>query len=223
MHISRVRLILLLVLFAAPGGTAALSVAGSDTGLEEPRRGDVPSTPSVWDSPADVTAAPANSAVSRQAQPAERALSPNPLWAIPLATLETTRERPVFSPSRRPPPAVDIPVAAAPPPPPPAKSVRIEPPQLSLVGTVSGDDQSFGIFVDQSTRTALRLRLGEDYQGWRLRSVQGREVTLEREQQTTSFSLPEPGAEGAAMPAPVQAENTNFDDEADPVARRGPH
>ena len=32
----------------------------------------------------------------------ERALSANPLWAIPLAQLPNTRDRPIFSPSRRP-------------------------------------------------------------------------------------------------------------------------
>ena len=41
----------------------------------------------------------------------ERALSANPLWAIPLTQLSATRERPIFSPSRRPPPAA---VAAEP-------------------------------------------------------------------------------------------------------------
>jgi len=79
-------------------------------------------------------------------------------------------------------------------------------PQLSLVGTITGDDQSFGIFVDRSTKAALRLKLGEDYQGWTLRSVQGREATLERDQQTAVLGLPQPGV-GEAGPLRVQAEN----------------
>jgi general secretion pathway protein N len=103
-----------------------------------------------------------------------------------------TRERPIFSPSRRPPPVV----VAAPPtpsaPPPPPKLPRLERPQLSLVGTVSGDDERFGIFIDQTTKAALRLRIGEDYQGWKLRAVQGREVTLEYEQQSAILTLPQP-------------------------------
>src|SRR3974390_431743 len=92
-----------------------------------------------------------------QPPPPARALSPNPLWEIPLSKLSTTRERPIFSPSRRPPPVV----AAAPPavPAPSAPKVpRVERPQLSLVGTVSGDDESFGIFVDPTTKAALRLK-----------------------------------------------------------------
>ena len=130
--------------------------------------------------------------------------SANPLWAIPLATLSGTQERPIFSSSRRPPPLAAVSALADAPPAP--KPARVERPQLSLVGTIIGDDQSFGIFVDRSTKAALRLKLGEDYQGWTLRSVQGREATLARDQQTAVVSLPQPGA-GEAGPLRVQAEN----------------
>ncbi len=41
----------------------------------------------------------------------ERTLSANPLWAIPLAQLPNTRDRPIFSPSRRPPPPAVAPAA----------------------------------------------------------------------------------------------------------------
>jgi general secretion pathway protein N len=87
-------------------------------------------------------------------------------------------------------------VAKAPPPPP---KPRAERPQLSLVGTIAGGDESFGIFIDQTTKAALRLKIGDDYQGWRLRSVQGREVTLERDQQTAILSLPQPGTGAAGL------------------------
>jgi general secretion pathway protein N len=122
-----------------------------------------------------------------------RALSPNPLWEIPLSNLSSTRERPIFSPSRRPPPVVTAAPLAAPASPPAPKSPRVERPQLSLVGTVSGDNEQFGIFIDQTTKAALRLRIGEDYQGWKLRAVQSREVRLEFEQQTAILTLPQPG------------------------------
>src|SRR5271156_5599898 len=67
--------------------------------------------------------------------------SANPLWAIPLAILSNTRERPIFSSSRRPPPpaAVSVPANA----PPAPKPAPVEHPKLSLVGTIIGDDQSF--------------------------------------------------------------------------------
>jgi general secretion pathway protein N len=60
------------------------------------------------------------------------------------------------------------------------------------VGTIASGEEGFGIFLDQSTKTALRLRLGEDYQGWKLRTVQGREATLEKDQQAITLALPQP-------------------------------
>jgi general secretion pathway protein N len=70
-----------------------------------------------------------------------------------------------------------------------------------LVGTISSGDESFGIFIDQASRAALRLKLGEDFQGWRLRAVQGRDVILERDHETTTLSLPQPGTSTTAAPA----------------------
>ena len=44
---------------------------------------------------------------------------------------------------------------------------------------------------------ALRLKLGEDYQGWKLRAIQGRQVTMEKDQQTAVLTLPLPGGESS--------------------------
>jgi general secretion pathway protein N len=205
MRKSAFRLALLLMAgFGVPASTSALPTDISDADADS-RRADGLSGSSLWESPA----APATVVVKPAEPPAtasERTPSANPLWAIPLANLSSTRERPIFSASRRPPPpaVASVPVAKAPPPPP--KPARIERPQLSLVGTIAGDDQSFGIFVDQSTKAALRLKVGEEYQGWRLRSVGGREATLDRDQQTTLLSMPEPSSV-AAGPMRAQAEN----------------
>jgi general secretion pathway protein N len=189
-----------------PAATSALPSDMSDIDADTPRRANVPSASSLWDSP--VPAAPV--AIKPPEQPPatpERTPSANPLWAIPLATLSNTRERPIFSSSRRPPPpaVVSVPVAKAPPPPPP-KPPTVERPQLSLVGTITSGDQSFGIFVDQTSKAALRLRIGDDYQGWKLRSVQGRDAILERDQQTTILTLPQPGTTPPGQ-VRVQAEN----------------
>jgi hypothetical protein len=126
-----------------------------------------------------------------EASASERPLSANPLWAMPLKQFTITRERPLFLPSRRPPTPPPSPVTVA-------KVVVPKPkepeqPQLSLVGTIASDEDKFGIFVDQSSKAVLRLRVGEDFQGWKLRSVNGREVILERDQLTSALSLPEPG------------------------------
>ncbi|WP_249136961.1 hypothetical protein [Bradyrhizobium tropiciagri] len=140
--------------------------------------------------------------------PTPRPLSPNPLWGIPLKTLSNTRDRPVFSPSRRPRPAVVAEPEVSKPAPPPPRKVAAEPPPLSLVGTIAGDDESFGIFLDQSNKTALRLKLGDEFQGWKLRTIKGREVTMQKDEQGAVLTLPEPGGEenGDARIVPVSAE-----------------
>ena len=200
--------LLLAAALGVPASAGALAAEMSDVDADTQRRADTPSASSRWSAPA----APAPVVVKPPDQPPpvpEPARSANPLWAIPLATLSSTRERPIFSSSRRPPPAPPAvaAVTVAKPPPPPPKPARVERPQLSLVGTVvADDDQSFGIFVDQTTDMGLRLRIGEDHLGWKLRSVHGREVTLERDQQTTILSLPQPSDAPAGL-MPVQAEN----------------
>jgi hypothetical protein len=147
------------------------------------------------------TVAPARSdASSITSSPKERVPSANPLWAIPLSQLSGTRDRPIFSVSRRPPAsavAASSAIAKAPPPPPKVP----ERPQLSLVGTIASGEEGFGIFLDQATKAALRLKVGEDHQGWKLQSIRGREVTLEKDRQTAVLSLPSPSGEGSAHPA----------------------
>lgn len=199
---------LLTCALAISGSTAAVPTDAVDLDAAPPRRVDTPATPSLWDRPASAAPVVVNAAAPAKPAEPERAKSANPLWAIPLATLTTTRDRPIFSPSRRPPPpaVAPAPVAAAPPPRP--KPVKVERPQLALVGTIAGPEQSFGIFVDQTTKAALRLKIGEEYQGWRLRDVAAREVTLVHDEETTVLSLPPPDA-SAAQPVTMQAENTS--------------
>lgn len=113
----------------------------------------------------------------------------NPLWAIPLNSLSSTRERPLFSPSRRPPPPV---VVAAPAAPPPAPSKPAEPdhPLLTLVGTAVGEAVRVGIFTEESTKDVIRLRIGEGHGGWTLRALEGREATFEKDRREVTLALP---------------------------------
>jgi general secretion pathway protein N len=117
--------------------------------------------------------------------------SGNPLWAVPLSALTVTRERPLFSISRRPPPppVVARPVVQVKPAPAPPPPRQPEQPRLSLVGTVAGDE-GIAIFVDQTNQTIVRLRTGEGHAGWVLRTVGGREVTLQSDRDTAILALP---------------------------------
>jgi general secretion pathway protein N len=120
----------------------------------------------------------------------------NPLWAIPLRSLSFTRERPIFSPSRRPaPPAVVAAPYVRPTPQPALKPEEPDHPLLALVGTVVGETESIGVFLDQSAKRVISIRTGQGFAGWILRSVQAREATFEKNQRTAVLSLPSPRAE----------------------------
>ena len=134
----------------------------------------------------------------------EHPLSANPLWEMPLKQFSVTRERPIFLPSRRPPPPPPSMVTVAKLPAPP-KPKEPDQPQLSLVGTIASDSDSFGIFVDQATTAVLRLRIGEEFQGWKLQSVKGREAALQRNQQSFVVALPQPGLSQPSVTAREEA------------------
>jgi general secretion pathway protein N len=175
--------------------------------LGAPAHGANPSAPldlppsNVLPPPVDMT--PGVGGAAQRAP--ERVLDPsgNPLWAIPLSSLSATRERPLFTPSRRAPaPAVAGPVAVAPaprPPPPPAEPER---PALQLIGAIVGEHEGIAVFLDQATNNVIRLRTGQDHGGWVLRSVKGREATLTKDRRSETLALPVPGV--PAMPgAPI--------------------
>ena len=125
----------------------------------------------------------------------------NAVLAVSLAKLSVTRERPIFSPSRRPPPPPAAPsiVKLME----PAKPAEPEQPPLVLVGTVAGEDSGIAVFVEQSTENTVKLRVNEGHQGWILQSVQGREVTLLKGRKSSILALAPPG--GGAEPARAQA------------------
>ena len=129
----------------------------------------------------------------------------NPLWAIPIETLRATRERPLFSASRRPPPppiAAAEPVISAPPLPEPAPP---EQPQMTLVGVVHGPSTDIGVFSNDSGKL-VRLRVGEADHGWVVRSVDLRATIVEKESRQVTLALPPRNAEilaAAAQPPPM--------------------
>jgi hypothetical protein len=140
----------------------------------------------------------------------------NPLWAIPAGQLTATRERPLFAPSRRPPHQVVAPYR--PPPPPPApRATEVEKPSLTLVGTVAGrSSEGIGVFVDPAAKGVLNLRIGEEHNGWALRAVQRRSVTMQKGPDNVVLALPSPELGNGSPPGP---EPLPF---GLPIARRTP-
>jgi general secretion pathway protein N len=125
----------------------------------------------------------------------------NPLWGIPISALDATRERPIFSASRRPPMPLVVAqrVVATPPPPKPAVP---EQPLLTLIGTAIGQPKNVAVVLDRTTKTLVRLHVGEAASGWILRSVDSRTMTVEKNSQTVTVALPAPGSV-PAHPLPV--------------------
>ena len=113
-----------------------------------------------------------------------------PLAKVPLSALTATRDRPLFSLSRRPPapaiaanaePAQAI-AAAAPP----------ERPAVKLIGTILSPATSVVLLRDSATQAVRRLRVGEATSGWRVKTVGLRSVTLEKGEQSAILGLPQP-------------------------------
>lgn len=157
--------------------------------------------------PAAVTPVGAPPAAAATALSVEHITSGNPLWSIPMVRLSATRDQPLFAPSRRPAPRPELlarpapaPVVAPPPPPEPEK------PQLSLLGTVAGSGERIGLFIDSTSKAVLRLKRGENHQGWTLRAVRPRQVELAKGLDNTVLEMPspdmKPGAPAALAAAP---------------------
>jgi general secretion pathway protein N len=114
----------------------------------------------------------------------------NSLSKLPLSALTSTRDRPLFSLSRRPPaPAV---AANAEPTQAPAPAAAPEQPAVTLIGTILGPATSVVLLRDSATQAVMRLRMGEAASGWRVKTVGLRSVTLEKGEQSAILGLPQP-------------------------------
>jgi general secretion pathway protein N len=149
--------------------------------------------------PAAVVRAPAPVERPLAAASAPPALSDNPLWAIPLSRLSSSRDRPLFAPSRRPaapaPVAMSAPVQAAPP-----KPAEPEKPPLSLLGTIIGSEK-IGLFMDSASKSVVRLKFGDNHKGWILRAVDRHQVELTKGLDIAVLDIPPPETKAGAAPA----------------------
>jgi hypothetical protein len=159
---------------------------------------------SANDVPDDATSRPSIDVELHPTKPTptkpERTTFGNPLWGIPLGSLSVTRERPIFSASRRG-PAVAVSVPRSEPVKPIVRPPEPEHLNLMLVGTVVSEAESIGVFLDQSTHIFIRLRAGEEHSGWIVRSIKGRKASLEKNSRTETLSLPARQDASARPPA----------------------
>jgi general secretion pathway protein N len=101
----------------------------------------------------------------------------NPLASLDKEALRDITERPLFAPSRRPPP-LPAPVAAAPavaPLPAPPST-----PDYTLVGIIRDGDRAIALLRSRSDGRNLRIEAGDIVGGWRIAAVDARSVRLKR-------------------------------------------
>lgn len=125
----------------------------------------------------------------------------NLLRAVSLESLSSTRDRPLFSPQRRPVPP-RLPEIAAPP------STILPPreldhPGIVLAGTVVGAATDIALLLEEKTKAVFRVRPGEAHNGWAVRVIGRREVTLEKEGRIEILALSVSGAD-ALRSGPIQ-------------------
>jgi general secretion pathway protein N len=118
-------------------------------------------------------------AAAAEPSPATTGPRGNPLWTVPIGSLADTIQRPIFTALRRPP---SLAPALAPrplPAPEPVQQSAPQPPNLKLVGTISGGELRLGVFLDETSQQPTRLAVGESHNGWVLRDVSSREARFE--------------------------------------------
>jgi hypothetical protein len=126
----------------------------------------------------------------------------------PLEELRATRERPLFSPARRP----DADAAAAP----DASLVEESPDSLpfELTGVVMGADMAIAILHNRDTQETVHLRQGEMLDTWSIEEIAPRHIVLRQDDRQMRLELFPPKPEGSVMvpsslPPPVTRPNPN--------------
>jgi len=128
---------------------------------------------------AELSNAPNRPAVSRNPAPIDPARPGNPLWMVSLGSLSITRERPLFSASRRAPAPPAVAAAVATPPPAVPVAALPERPALVLIGTIFGPSLQTGVFRDETSDRIVTLTAGGSRDGWTLRSVSRSDARFE--------------------------------------------
>ena len=177
-------------------------------------------------------AAPAPSQPSRPVRAAQRPAAPRVLapgesnGVPPLEDLAATRERPLFSSTRRSPPPPEEPDEA--PPITEAKSLNFE-----LVGIVRSADAAYAIVRNTESKQETRVPRGERFSGWTIDEIGERSIVLSGEAKRVRLRLydeskapgisirkvGEPDDENTASPDDDAAVDEDVEPQASPEGR----
>jgi general secretion pathway protein N len=106
------------------------------------------------------------------------------LAAQTLERLSVTRERPLFSPTRRPPPPPPLPVVSRPELPAPPS-----PPTVHLFGIVVDAEGAHAIVRNGTSGPMVRVRIGDEVGGWKVSQIEGRKLVLSLDDRFATFTL----------------------------------
>jgi hypothetical protein len=126
-----------------------------------------------------------NVAAGTEEQERSAAALANPVAAQPLDQLSTILNRPLFSPSRRPPAPSPLPVVqgpASPVPPPP-------PPSLVLLGVVMDGESARVLVRAGADKKLMRAQIGDEIDGWKVSQIEARKVVLSLDGRFATFNL----------------------------------
>jgi hypothetical protein len=108
--------------------------------------------------------------------------------AKPITAYDQTLAHPIFSKSREP----YVPPPPAPPPPPqvakPAPPPIVDP-GLTLGGIVITDESKMAFVISRTDPRGLWLKEGEDFQGWKLKSIETTGATLNQQDRSIELQL----------------------------------
>jgi hypothetical protein len=107
------------------------------------------------------------------------AILENPLAAHSLNEFTATRDRPLFTPSRRP---SALPTAVRAPPPAP-------PPNLTLFGILIGTDGPSAVVRGAPSEKVLHVRVGDQVDGWKIARIGERQIVLSRDDRSAIFKM----------------------------------
>lgn len=120
---------------------------------------------------------------------------------LSLDALSATRLRPLFSTTRRPPPAPEAmgarAVSAAPP-------ARPQPPDMVLTAVVIGTDVRMAVFKRPSEAKTQAVVAGGNIDGWTLTTIEPRQVVLQRDAEVVSLGLVKSPGKAPATVVPAK-------------------
>lgn len=111
------------------------------------------------------------------AQPENDALrTGNPLASFEKGALKNWVQRPLFAPSRKPPPPAEVKQAVAPPKP---------PPDYQLIGVLLNQRRTIALLRSENSGAQYRVEVGDMIGGWLVKSVERDTVVLKRDEDTS--------------------------------------